>query len=134
MVSCGTSKRALRRGARYDGLFRILTPIAEVRRILDDMRSEAERAGNDPERMKLYDFQAIILTDGNVSFEGVGDLPLAGTADQVLHAVDQYQQAGMHQLVAGFTTDPFGPMDEQLENMEQFAAEVMRPYRGGQPA
>jgi hypothetical protein len=80
--------------------------------------------------VKLYDFQAIILTDdGDVTFEGVADLPLAGPADHLLETIAEYDRAGMHQLVAGFTADPFGPMQEQLDNMERFAKEVMQPYR-----
>ena len=82
MVACGTSMPALRRGSRYDGLFRILTPLAEVKGIVDRMRAEAERAGNDPDRVKLYDFQAIVITEEATQFEGVADLPLAGPADR----------------------------------------------------
>ena len=48
------------------------------------------------------------------------------TADQIA----EYEAAGMHQLVSGFTSDPFGSTTEQVENMEQFALEVMHPYRG----
>ena len=130
MVACGTSMPALRRGSRYDGLFRILTPLAEVKGIVDRMRAEAERAGNDPDRVKLYDFQAIVITEEATQFEGVADLPLAGPADRILEVIGQYEAAGMHQLVSGFTSDPFGRTDEQLENIEQFAREVMQPYRG----
>ena len=36
----------------------------------------------------------------------------------------------MHQIVSGFTSDPFGDPVEQLENMQRFAEEVIRPYRG----
>lgn len=129
MLSCGTSERALRRGARFDGLFRILTGLDEVRPIRERMQAEAERAGNDPQRLRLYDFQPMILAEG-VAFEGVGDLPLAGPADKLLTNIAEYERLGMDQLVHGFTTDPFGPMAEQLENMEQFATEVLRPYRG----
>ena len=60
----------------------------------------------------------------------MGDLPLAGPADKVLEAIAAYEAAGMHQLVSGFTSDPFGSTTEQLENLEQFAREVMHPYRG----
>ena len=130
MVSCGTSMRALRRGSRYDGVFRILTPVTEVKGIVDRMRIEAERAGRDPEGVKLYDFQAIVITEAATQFEGVADLPLAGSADQLLGVIADYEAAGMHQLVSGFTSDPFGSTTEQLENMEQFAREVMHPYRG----
>ena len=130
MVSCGTSVRALRRGSRYDGVFRILTPVAEVKGIVDRMRAEAEQAGGDPEGVKLYDFQAIVVTDDTAQFEGVTDLPLAGPASQLLDVIAEYEAAGMHQLVSGFTSDPFGSTTEQLENMEQFAREVMHPYRG----
>jgi hypothetical protein len=42
-----------------------------------------------------------------------------------------YEDAGMHQIVSGFTADPFGPMNEQLENMQRFAEEIMVPYRRG---
>ena len=101
MVSCGTSLRALLRGARYDGVFRILTPLDEVKGLVDQMRAEAERVGRDPEGVKLYDFQAIVITDDVVQFEGVGDLPLAGPADKVLEAIAAYEAAGMHQLVSG---------------------------------
>ena len=129
MVSCGTSERALLRGSRYDGLFRILTAVEEVPDILGRMHAEAERVGNDPAKIKLYDFQPMILTDEAVAFEGVDSLALAGSADKLLTGIEAYEKAGMNQLVHGFTTDPFGPMDEQLENMEQFAVEVLRPYR-----
>jgi probable F420-dependent oxidoreductase len=130
MVSCGTSVRALRRGSRFDGLFRILTPVAEVKGIVDRMRAEAEQAGNDPDNVKLYDFQAIVIADGATQFEGVTDLPLAGPADRLMEVIAEYEAAGMHQLVSGFTSDPFGSTTEQVENMEQFAREVMHPYRG----
>jgi probable F420-dependent oxidoreductase len=131
MVSCGTSRRALIRGARYDGVFRILTPVDEVRAFVDQLRAEAERVGNDPERVKLYDFQAIVITDDvSTQFEGVADLPLVGPADKLLDVIAAYEGAGMHQLVSGFTSDPFGSTTEQLDNMEQFATEVMGPYRG----
>ena len=122
--------RALRRGSRYDGVFRILTPVAEVKGIVDRMRSEAEQAGRDPEGVRLYDFQAIVIADGPTQFEGVADLPLAGPVDRLLEVIAEYEAAGMHQLVSGFTSDPFGSTTEQLENMERFAREVMHPYRG----
>jgi hypothetical protein len=128
MISCGTSTRALKRGARYDGLFRILTGVDEIASIRAQMRNEAQRVGNEVEQLKLYDYQPMILTEG-AAFEGVGDLPLAGSADKLLTGIAEYEQAGMDQLVHGFTSDPFGPMPEQLENMEQFATEVMQPYR-----
>jgi probable F420-dependent oxidoreductase len=90
MVSCGTSMNALRRGSRYDGVFRILTPVAEVKGIVDRVRSEAERAGRDPEDVKLYDFQAIVITQGPTQFEGVSDLPLAGPADRLMDVIAAY--------------------------------------------
>ena len=62
--------RALRRGSRYDGVFRILTPVAEVKGIVDRMRAEAEQAGGDPEGVKLYDFQAIVITDDTDAVRG----------------------------------------------------------------
>jgi probable F420-dependent oxidoreductase len=128
MISCGTSTRALKRGARYDGLFRILTGVEEIAPIRARMRTEAQRVGNDADRLRLYDYQPMILTEG-AAFEGVADLPLAGSADKLLTGIAAYERAGMDQLVHGFTADPFGPMPEQLENMEQFAIEVMQPYR-----
>ncbi len=130
MLSCGTSERALLRGSRYDGLFRILTAVDEIPQILQKMRAEAQRVGNDPANLRLYDYQPMILATDVAEFEGVGDLPLAGSADKLLTGIEAYEKAGMDQLVHGFTTDPFGPMDEQLEKMEQFATEVMVPYRG----
>ncbi len=129
MIGCGTSQRALLRGARYDGLFRILTAVSEIPAILDAMRAEATRVGNDPDGLRLYDYQPMILSEG-AAFEGVGDLPLAGSADKLLAGIEEYDKAGMYQLVHGFTDDPFGPMTEQLEKMEQFAVEVMHPYQG----
>ena len=69
-----------------------------------------------------------MITDGPTQFEGVADLPLAGPADRLLEVIAEYEAAGMHQLVSGFTSDPFGSTTEQLENMEQFAREVMHPY------
>lgn len=131
LVSCGTSRKALLRGARFDGVFRILTPLSDVKRCVDEMRAEAERVGHDPDRPKLYDFQAIFITDGNdAQFEGVTDLPFAGPVDKLLEACAAFDEAGMHQIATGFTSDPFGDTNEQLENMERFAVEVMRPYRG----
>ncbi len=118
MIGCGTRARALKRGARYDGLFRILTGVDEIAPVRAQMGSEAQRVGNDTQvgndaqGLELYDYQPMMLTEG-AAFEGVGE----------------YERAGMDQLVHGFTADPFGPMPAQLENMEQFAIEVMRPYR-----
>jgi len=129
MIACGTSQPALNRGARYDGLFRIITPLEEVAGIAQELREKAEAAGHDPARPKLYDFNPIVITDGAAQFEGVEDLPLAGSVNFIMDQLKAYEDAGMHQIVSGFTADPFGPMDEQLENIQRFAEEVMVPYR-----
>jgi probable F420-dependent oxidoreductase len=129
MISCGTSAPALARGARYDGLFRILTPLEDVSTFVGELHAKAIAAGNDPERVKLYDFNPIIISNSATQFEGVAELPLAGSPQRILDQLHAYEKAGMHQIVSGFTADPFGPWNEQLEKMQQFAEDVLKHFK-----
>lgn len=81
--------------------------------------------------MKLYDFNPIIVSNRDEQFEGVANLPLAGSAARIIDQLHAYEAAGMHQIVSGFTAEPFGPMNEQLEKMQQVAEEVLQPFRSG---
>jgi probable F420-dependent oxidoreductase len=119
----GKTKPAIRRVARYgSGYHSVASSPAELAGEVAAVRAEVERAGRDPDQIVVSMLAAFV--------EG-------RPAAELVDLVGEYRDAGLHHLV-GVPTTRIGPsaattdaerLDEALEDLERFAAEVLPAVR-----
>jgi probable F420-dependent oxidoreductase len=126
----GHTPQAIRRAARLGDGWQPLVqrppadlPPAEMQEKITQLRTFAQQAGRDPQRITLAMGSSIQFTDGAAT--GPRSL-FTGTPAQIIEAIQRYQELG----VQNFRCDFPGPsIDGLLQAMERFAAEV-RPKVG----
>jgi probable F420-dependent oxidoreductase len=126
----GHTPQAIRRTARLGDGWQPLVqrppadlPPAEMQEKITQLRTFAQQAGRDPQRITLAMGSSIQFTDGAAT--GPRSL-FTGTPAQIIEAIQRYQELG----VQNFRCDFPGPsIDGLLQAMERFAAEV-RPKVG----
>jgi len=120
----GNSPAALRRAGRIgDGWFGTAVTLAEAGASIAAVRSHAEQAGRDPDRLILGCGFTVSLTPD----ERDHARHLVGTPAQVAERVHALAQAGFDHVELRFAPmrDPAGPsLDRALEMVEAFAADV----------
>lgn len=123
----GEGVRAQRRAAAYgDAWFPYFVRITprELAARFDNVRRWAGEAGRDPDRIGLACCLPIELSREPVAQE---EDRLAGTPEQLLHALGRYQRIGVQHIALQFMV-PRWP--ERLEQIDRFAREVMPALRG----
>jgi probable F420-dependent oxidoreductase len=119
----GKTKPALRRVARYGtGYHTVASTPSQIRAEVAAVAVEMERAGRDPAELVVSMLAALVVASGR---------------DQLVDLIGEYRDAGLHHLVgipSLRSRDPRGraPHDrlhDAIEDLEQFAAEVLPAVR-----
>jgi probable F420-dependent oxidoreductase len=119
-----------RRAARCaDGLYPMFLDTNGNPGRYDDLREvvlrEAEQAGRDLARFRLYAFASGLVVDASDELGGRDPRPtLTGTADQVISDLERFAEHGYHHITMHFDVRS-GTIDELFEQVERFAADVL---------
>jgi len=118
----GEGTRAQRRAGEYGDAwfpyFVRMTP-KELKRRFDNVRRAAEKAGRDPQSVRLNCCLPIELSQKPLDWE---EDRLRGSANQIADALHGYEEIGVEHLALQFMV-PRWP--ERVEQIERFAREVM---------
>ncbi|HEY1269854.1 MAG TPA: LLM class F420-dependent oxidoreductase [Candidatus Binatia bacterium] len=118
----GEGARAQRRAGEYGEAwfpyFVRMTP-RELKRRFDNVRRAAEKAGRDPETVRLNCCLPIELSEKPSDWE---EDRLRGSAEQIADALHGYKEIGVEHLALQFMV-PRWP--DRVEQIERFAREVM---------
>ncbi|HEY3305855.1 MAG TPA: LLM class F420-dependent oxidoreductase [Candidatus Binatia bacterium] len=115
-------RRAGEHGDAWFPYFVRMTP-AELARRFDNVRRAAEKAGRDPDRIRLNCCLPIDL--GREALTPEKD-QLGGSAEQVREALEGYERIGVEHLALQFMV-PHYP--ERVEQIERFAREVIPAFK-----
>ena len=122
----GEGARAQRRAGEYGDAwfpyFVRMTP-RELKRRFDNVRRAAEKAGRDPEAVRLNCCLPIELSEKPLGWE---EDRLRGSAEQIAEGIRGYKEIGVEHLALQFMV-PRWP--ERIEQIERFAREVMPHIR-----
>lgn len=122
----GEGRAARRRAGRYGDAwfpyFVRITP-AELRRLFEQVRSDAAAAGRDGDRVSLAACRAIEVTDEP---QAQDPSQLRGSPEQLIEAVGALRDAGVAHLALQFMAPRF---PARLEQIGRFGAEVLPHLR-----
>ena len=119
----GKTKPALRRVARYGtGYHTVASTPSQIRDEVAAVAVEMERAGRDPAELVVSMLAAFVV---------------AGSRDHLVDLIGEYRDAGLHHLVGIPSLRPRDPrpraplerLHDAIEDLEQFAAEVLPAVR-----
>jgi probable F420-dependent oxidoreductase len=119
----GKTKPALRRVARYGtGYHTVASTPSQIRAEVAAVAVEMERAGRDPAELVVSMLAAFVVASGR---------------DQLVDLIGEYRDAGLHHLVGIPSLRPRDPrgraphdrLHDAIEDLEQFAAEVLPAVR-----